>query len=65
MKDDAIRNGEKDPDFRACIRISTSSSLREMIGPGVMVIGAPLIFGFFVGPKAIVGLLPGSLVSSV
>jgi len=30
-----------------------------------MVIGTPLIFGFFVGPKAIVGLLPGSLVSAV
>jgi inorganic pyrophosphatase len=36
-----------------------------MIGPGVMVIGTPLIFGLLFGPKAIVGLLPGALVSSV
>ncbi len=28
LKDDDIRNGIKDPDFRACIRISTNSSLK-------------------------------------
>jgi Na+/H+-translocating membrane pyrophosphatase len=37
LKDDDIRNGLKDPDFRACIKISTSASLREMIGPGFLV----------------------------
>jgi len=36
-----------------------------MIGPGIMVIFTPLIFGFLLGPKAIAGLLPGCLVSSV
>jgi H+-translocating diphosphatase len=65
LKDDDIRNGNKDPDFRACIRISTSASLREMVGPGILVIGTPLFFGFVFGPKSIAGLLPGVLVSSV
>jgi inorganic pyrophosphatase len=46
-----------------------------MVGPGIMVniilftnlkvIFTPLIFGFLLGPKAIAGLLPGCLVSSV
>lgn len=36
-----------------------------MIGPGVLVIGSPILFGFLIGPKAVAGLLPGALVSSV
>lgn len=37
LKDEDIKNGTKDPDFRACIRISTAASLREMVGPGFLV----------------------------
>jgi len=38
LQDVDIREGRKDPDYRACIRISTTASLREMIGPGCLVI---------------------------
>jgi len=65
LQDDDIREGRKDPDFKACIRISTTASLREMVGPGILVIFTPLVFGFFFGEKAVAGLLPGALVSSV
>jgi H+-translocating diphosphatase len=65
LRDEDIRNEIKDPDYKACIRISTTASLREMIGPGLLVLGTPLIFGFFFGTKAVAGLLPGSLISSV
>ena len=37
LQDVDIREGRKDPDYRACIRISTTASLREMIGPGCLV----------------------------
>jgi len=65
LKDDDIRNGSKDPDYKACIRISTTASLREMVGPGLLVIGTPIIFGFLFGTKAVAGILPGALVSAV
>jgi len=65
LKDDEIRNGTKDPDYKACIRISTNASLREMIGPGLLVILAPILTGFLFGRKAVAGILPGSLISAV
>jgi len=36
-----------------------------MIGPGALVIFTPIVAGFFLGPKAVAGLLPGALVSGV
>jgi inorganic pyrophosphatase len=54
---------ERDPN--RCIEISTNSSLREMILPGVMVIFTPLILGGFFGPKAVTGYLIGVIVSGV
>lgn len=65
LKDEGIRNGTKDPDYKACIRISTTASLREMIGPGFLVIGTPIVFGVLFGTKAVAGILPGALVSAV
>merc|ERR1719162_1357063 len=53
------------PDYDRCITISTKSSLREMIAPGALVIGSPLLAGTFFGVEAVFGLLTGSLVSSV
>ena len=60
-----IKEGTEDPDYKACVRISTQASLKEMIAPGILVIFTPLIVGFLFGPKAIAGLLPGALVSGV
>merc|ERR1712078_793776 len=62
-----ILSGSKEikPDYDSCIKISTQSSLKEMIAPGALVIGAPLIAGTFFGVQAVFGILTGSLVSSV
>merc|ERR1712156_1740 len=56
---------ELKPDYDRCISISTKSSLVEMIAPGALVIGSPLVAGTFFGVQAVFGLLTGSLVSSV
>merc|ERR1719491_582095 len=53
------------PDYDRCIQISTKASLKEMIAPGALVIGSPLIAGSLFGVQAVFGLLTGSLVSSV
>jgi len=60
-----IKNGTEDPDYERCVSISTSASLREMIGPGALVIFTPMFVGLVLGPKAVAGLLPGALVSGV
>jgi inorganic pyrophosphatase len=60
-----ILQGKADPDYKKCIEISTQASLREMIGPGALVIVTPLVFGLLFGPNAVAGLLPGALVSGV
>ena len=59
-----IREGVE-PDYAACIEISTQSSLREMIAPGLLVIASPILTGLFFGPKGVAGLLAGSIVSGI
>merc|ERR1712086_749062 len=51
---------ELKPDSQACIRISTQSSLKEMIGPACLVILSPLLAGTIFGVQAVFGLLSGS-----
>jgi K(+)-stimulated pyrophosphate-energized sodium pump len=56
------REGVK-PDSKKCVDISTQAALREMIGPGVVAILAPVIVGL--GTQALGGMLAGSLVTGV
>jgi len=58
------REGVK-PDSQKCVDISTKAALREMIGPGVVAIAAPVIVGVVLGAEALGGLLAGSLVTGV
>jgi len=58
------REGVK-PDSKKCVDISTQAALREMIGPGVVAILAPVIVGFALGTAALGGMLAGSLVTGV
>jgi len=53
------------PDYDACIAISTTASLREMVAPGCLIIFTPLLTGLFFGVYAVCGLLVGSLVASI
>ena len=53
------------PDSQTCVDISTKAALREMVGPGVVAVVAPVLVGFVLGYDALGGLLAGSLVSGV
>jgi len=57
--------GHAPPDHARCIEISTNASLREMILPGVLVMGSPLVTGIFFGSDAAAGLLAGAISSSI
>lgn len=58
-----IRQQKEDPDYAACIKISTQASLREMLAPGALVIITPIVTGFIFGRLALAGLLIGILTS--
>jgi len=60
-----IMDGTSRPDYKRCVAISTTASLKEMILPGLLVFANPIIIGFVFGKNALSGLLAGNLVSGV
>ncbi|NCB04309.1 MAG: sodium-translocating pyrophosphatase, partial [Clostridia bacterium] len=60
-----IMRGSETPDYSRCVDISTKAALREMIVPGLVAIGAPLIIGMLLGKAALAGLLVGATVVGV
>merc|ERR1711972_884091 len=53
-----------EPDTDRCVQISTRSSVKEMIAPGIYAVFTPLITGFMVGPRMLMGLLAGCIGSA-
>ncbi|NKB34125.1 MAG: V-type H(+)-translocating pyrophosphatase [Pseudomonadales bacterium] len=58
-----IMEGTGEPDYAECVSISTQAALREMIAPGVLIMGTPLVAGYLFGVQAVAGILAGSLVA--
>ncbi len=58
-----IMEGQGRPQYGQCVAISTKAALREMIAPGVLIMGTPLVIGFLFGVPAVAGILAGSLVT--
>merc|ERR1712217_541062 len=52
-----------EPDSDRCVQISTRSSVKEMIAPGCYAIIAPIFIGFLAGPRCLMGVLGGAVVS--
>merc|ERR1719377_37910 len=52
-----------EPDSDRCVAISTRSSVVEMIAPGSYAVLAPLVIGFMVGPRCLMGVLAGAIAS--
>ena len=65
FRDERIRNGEIEPDYKACISVSTQASLKEMVAPGLLVILTPIVMGVVFHPVLVAGLLPGALLSGI
>jgi K(+)-stimulated pyrophosphate-energized sodium pump len=55
--------GTELPDYARCVDISTSAAQRELLGPGVLAIGLPILVGFGLGAYALGGYLAGAIVS--
>lgn len=58
-----IMEGTGQPDYAKCVAISTKAALKEMIAPGILIMGSPIVVGFLFGVEAVAAMLIGSLVA--
>ncbi|MBA4186731.1 MAG: sodium-translocating pyrophosphatase [Planctomycetaceae bacterium] len=63
FNDPDIMAGKKLPDYGRVVGICTATAQKELIGPGLLAIGTPLIVGFLLGPFALGGFLAGMILS--
>lgn len=69
-----IMSGECQPDYKKCVDISTTAAILEMLLPGILAIGAPLLVGLGIGAltgdktlgaQALGGMLMGAIATGV
>jgi K(+)-stimulated pyrophosphate-energized sodium pump len=53
------------PDAARCVSIATEAALKEMVAPGLVAVGAPVVVGYILGPEALGGMLAGATVTGV
>ncbi len=63
FKDPAIWEGTKVPDYARVVSICTSAAQRELIGPALLAILAPVIVGYAFGTAGLAGFLGGAILS--
>jgi K(+)-stimulated pyrophosphate-energized sodium pump len=58
-----IMEGTGTPDYAKCVAISTQAALKEMIAPGILIMGSPIVVGYLFGVEAVAAMLIGSLIT--
>jgi K(+)-stimulated pyrophosphate-energized sodium pump len=53
------------PDYARVVDITTRAALREMIAPGVVAVGTPIVVGLLLGYEAVAGLLMVGTIAGV
>ncbi len=57
-----VMEGTTLPDYGAVVDICTTSAQRELIGPALLAVFAPILTGFLLGPIGLAGFLGGSII---
>jgi K(+)-stimulated pyrophosphate-energized sodium pump len=51
------------PDYARCVEISTAAAQKELLGPGLLAVSAPIFVGFALGAGALGGFLAGAILT--
>jgi K(+)-stimulated pyrophosphate-energized sodium pump len=65
FKDPGIMAGDRKPDYAAVIDITTQGALKNMVLPGVLVIGFPIIIGVTMKYEALAGFLMVATITGI
>jgi K(+)-stimulated pyrophosphate-energized sodium pump len=58
-----IMEGKEKPDYGRCVDIVTASAQKELLGPGILAVFAPLLVGFGLDAGALGGFLGGTILT--
>lgn len=60
-----LMEGKAKPDYARCVDISTRAAIKQMVAPGLVAIGTPIVVGFILGPLALGAVLAGGTAAGV